>query len=207
MRHNKDDSRITIRTYERLGKKYIKDIAKVVPGERAGFIKLLPKGAKILDAGCAAGRDSKAFVKAGLKVVGIDLADIFLKEARKSVPKAKFIKMDVTKLKFPKNYFDGIWAHAVLMHVERKDVVKCLRGFKKILKPGGKIHILVRSGRKTVYKKDKLSQGIKRKFTYFLKDEFEKYVEKAGFKIILSKLSPDELKRKNIEWVTVWAKK
>lgn len=209
MESEKDKYKKTIELYEKLGKKYIKDIKGLTPKEFPDFIKLLPKGAKVLDVGCAGGRDSKRFVKKGFKVIGIELVDVFLKEARKNVPSAKFIKMDLCKLKFPKDYFDAIWAQAVLLHIKKKDIPKSLKGFYGVLKPGGKLHIKVRVkiGKGIGYKKEKLSGGEKRLFTYFLKDEIENFVKKADFKIILSKIFPDELGRKDIKWITVWAKK
>jgi len=197
----------TIELYKKLGEKYIKDIKKFTPKEFPGFVKLLSKGNRVLDVGCAGGRDSKKFIRKGFKVIGVDLVDSFLKEARKTVPEAKFIKMDVCKLKFPKNYFDAIWANAILLHIKKKDIPKALKGFFKILKPGGKLHIRVKKGTGRGYKKEKLSGGKKRLFTYFLKDELEKSVEKTNFKIISSKIFPDDLGRKEIKWISIWAEK
>lgn len=207
MRAKKDRYKSSIELYEELGKDYIKDIDKITPKEIYDFMKLLPKGGRVLDVGCASGRDSRTFAQEGFRVVGIDLVDLFLREARKKVPQAKFIKMDLLNLKFPKNYFDAVWAHAVLLHIKKKDIPKVLKGFYNILKPGGKLHIRVKEGKGVGYKKEKLSGGKKRLFTYFLKDELEIFVKKAGFKIISSKFFPDELKRKDVTWIGVWAEK
>ena len=38
-------------------------------GVRSGFLKYVPDGGKILDAGCGSGRDSKAFLSEGHEVV------------------------------------------------------------------------------------------------------------------------------------------
>ncbi len=207
MKLKQDKYKKTIELYEELGEKYLKDIEKATPKEIYSFMKLLSKGALVLDIGCAGGRDSKVFIQKDFNVVGIDLVDSFLKEARKYVPEAKFIKMDLLKLKFPQNHFDAIWANAVLLHTKKEDMPKALKGFYKVLKPKGKLHIRVKRGKGTEYKDERLSGGKKRLFTYFLKDELEEFVKSAGFKIISSRIFPDDLDRKDIKWVGIWAEK
>lgn len=207
MKLREDKYKKTIEAYEELGKKYIQSAEKLTPKEFSGFIKLLKKGGRILDVGCAGGRDSKKFIKKGFKVIGIDLVDAFLKEARKNVPRTKFLKMDSGKLKFPKNYFDGIWAQAVLLHIKRKDVPGALKGFYRVLKPEGKLHVRVKRGKGTAYIEDKLSGGKRRIFTYFSREEMEKFIKKAGFKIITSRIFPDESGRKDVKWISIWAEK
>jgi len=207
MKNNEDKYKKTIEVYKKLGKKYIKDIEGLTPPEFYDFIKLLPRGGRILEVGCSGGRESRRFVQKGFKTIGIDLVDSFLKEAKKDIPKAKFIKMDMCKLKFPANYFDAIWANAVLLHLKKKDVVRTLKGFHRTLKKGGKLHIRVKKGKGKTYKKDKLSSGKKRLFTYFLKEELEKFVKRTGFKIIISRVFPDDAGRKDVKWISLWAEK
>ena len=197
----------TIEAYEKYGEQYIENIKGLTPPEFFEFVKILPKCGKVLDVGCAGGRDSKKFVQKGFKTVGIDLVDAFLRTARKNVPKAKFIKMDMRKLKFPAQYFDGLWASAVLLHLERKNVPKVLREFNKVLKAGGKLFVGVKVGKGIGYKKDKLLTSEKRKFTYFSKSEIDDLVKKAGFKILVSHIAPDDAGRRNIKWIRLWAER
>lgn len=203
----KDLHQEIISTYNRLGKRYLKRISKLVPSARVRFIKMLPKNARVLDVGCAGGRDSKAFVAKGFRVTGIDASRVFINEAKKYVPKARFFQKDLRKLVFPANSFDGIWAQAVLLHLKRNEVPKVLRSFYRLLKPGGVLHVEVKKGKGARYVKEALSAHQRRFFTFFTQSELETLVRKAGFKIIYSVLTPDELKRKNVPWVTVWGRK
>lgn len=207
MKSKEDKYRKTIELYERLGKRYIENVAGVTIKEFPDFVKLLPKCGRVLDVGCTAGRDSLKFVQEGFEVVGIDLVDVFLKEARKSVPQAKFLKMDLLELNFSKDHFDAIWANAVLLHIAKKDIPNALKGFYRVLKPGGKLHIGVKRGKGEKYKEEWLSGGEKRFFAYFFKNELEKFVKEAGFKIISSKIFPDELGRKDTKWIGILAEK
>jgi len=202
-----DKYKKTIEVYKTLGKKYIKNIRNLTPVEFNDFIKILPKGGSVLEVGCAGGRDAKKFFQKGFKVVGVDLVDSFLEEARKLVPAAKFIKMDINRLKIKKDSFDAIWANAVLLNLKKKDIPKILKKFYEIIKLDGKLHIRVKKGRGVGYKIDKLSSGQKRLFIYFSQKEIEKLIKGAGFKIIVSRIFSDESGRKDVKWISVWAKK
>lgn len=197
----------TTKIYRKLGKQYLRRIKDITPKEIYDFMKLLPKGGRVLDVGCAGGRDSERFAQKGLQVIGIDLVDAFLEEARKAVPEGKFVKMDMRELEFPENYFDGIWANAVLLHLSKKDVPKVLKNFYKVLRSNGKLHIRVKRGEGTGYEKDKLSGGEERLFVYFQKDELEELVKAAHFRIIASRILPDESGRREVSWVSLWAEK
>lgn len=207
MNMSQDTYKQTAAVYKQLGKQYISDTKKVVPVERTEFIAQTPKHGRVLDIGCAGGRDTKVFVRAGLEVHGIDVVDIFLREAKQYVPKATFKKMDVRTLKYPPQYFDAIWAQAVLLHIEKKDIVRVLRNLRRVLKPGGLLHIRVKWGRDAMNVREKISQHKERHFTLFYKNELERLVKKVGFRIVKSQFTEDELHRKDVRWVTLWARK
>ena len=193
--------------YALLGKPYLKAINKAVPPQIYDFIKLIPKHGRVLDAGSAGGRDSRIFSRAGLRVVGIDVVDNFLRESRRYAPKARFIKMDIKNLSFPSRYFDAVWANAILLHIKRAEVRRVIKGFGDVLKPNGLLHVGVKRGRGEKVVKEALSAGEGRFFTYFSKSEIEKFIKAAGFKIIRSEAVPDMLGRKKTEWVMVWGQK
>lgn len=203
----RDKYQQTIAVYKKLGKEYLKNIADLKVKGMDNFIRRLPKGAKVLDVGCAGGRDAKIFTEKGFRVIGIDLVDSFLKEARKTAPNAKFRKMDVRKLQFPKNYFDAIWAISVLVHVYRKDLLGVFRGFYRVLKPGGKLDVRMKQGKGTRSIEEKLSLYNKRIFIYISKIALERLVRKAGFHILQSTSFPDELGRRGVRWISVQAEK
>ncbi len=202
-----DKYKQTIAVYKKLGKEYLDNIAGLRVKGMTEFIKLLPKKARVLDVGSAGGRDAKIFLSKGFEVVGIDLVDSYLQAARRQAPKAKFIKMDVRKLKFPRSYFDAIWACAVLVHVYKKDLPQVLKGFRRVLKAGGQLHVSMKKGKGIKKVAEKLSLYNKRIFIYFSKIELEKLVRKAGFRILQSKLFPDELGRKEVKWIGILAEK
>jgi len=198
----------TAKVYNKLGKKYLDDSNRITPPERLPFSELFAKGDNILDVGCGGGRDSKFFVRKGLKVTGIDVSSVLIKLAKKEVPGALFKCLDLLKINFPVNTFDGIWAQAVLFHLKRKDVPKALKKFYKVLKKGGVLHLVVKEGKGEAFVKDKLSYELERFYTFFQKNEIKALLKKQGFKIIFLRTSGDgKNNRKGVFWIRVWARK
>jgi len=101
------------------------------------------EGKRILDAGCARGRFAKKLVSSGAAVVGIDLTEVFVHDARRNVPPAAFACASLSALPFDSNLFDGIYCVEVLQHVPVTE--SALREMSRILKPGGTLLIIDRS--------------------------------------------------------------
>jgi SAM-dependent methyltransferase len=99
------------------------------------FIPLLTVGGKILDAGCGSGRDSLFFKKQGFSVTAIDNNEKFVAFTR------EYAGVEAYCLAFNEliynNEFDGIWACASLLHLNKDDLAETLKRFAKALKPGG----------------------------------------------------------------------
>jgi len=203
---NSEKYKITAETYCKLGKKYIDNAAEINLRALPEFMKILPPGGRVLDVGCFGGRDSKKFVDAGFSVTGIDVVDVFIREAKKYAPRAEFLEMDLLEMDFPAGSFDGILAQAVLLHLEKRDIPKALANFHCVLKKGGKVYIGVKRGEGEGWNADKLADNAKRFFSYYTKEEIEGYVAQAGFEIIHSEISPDYVGRDK-EWIIVWGAK
>ncbi|MFA5158473.1 MAG: methyltransferase domain-containing protein [Patescibacteria group bacterium] len=197
----------TIRAYNTMGKQYLADIEALIPFERDEFVKSLKPGSRILDVGCAGGRDSEFFVHHGFEVFGIDLSDVFLQEAKKRVPEATFVSMDATQLDFPQENFDGIWANAVLLHIAKKDISGVLQKMHRMLKANGILHIRVKEGVGETSVKDTLSKDVARTFTFFSKMEIEELVLASGFASVRSQIITDETRREGVNWISLFATK
>ena len=204
---SKTQTEKTTETYTVLGDKYLEDISNATPPELSDFIKLFPQGSKILEVGTAGGRDAKIFVDAGMDVTGIDMVGDFLNKAKKDVPNANFIQMDVRGMNFPDNSFEGIYANAVLLHLEKKEVPPVLDKFYALLKPEGKLHIRLKEGEGEKEIVEKLSQNHSRFFSFFTQAEVEELLKKSGFKIIRSEEMPDNIGREGLKWISIWGEK
>jgi ubiquinone/menaquinone biosynthesis C-methylase UbiE len=201
----------TIHTYNKIADHYAKYVAEKCPKEDLEkFIQHLPNNALVLDVGCAAGRDTALFSMRGFEVVGIDLSENLLEIAREKYPEIEFIKMDMRRLKFEDEIFDGIWANATILHLPRKDVPQALSEFHRVLKADGILHVGVKRGEGVGFTQDQYAANERRYFTYFELEEMEQLVREAGFEIIDSFIdNPSKRKAgsRNIDWVKVFARK
>jgi ubiquinone/menaquinone biosynthesis C-methylase UbiE len=206
---NRIDSESTLSWYDTNAKNYASNIEPYISIALADtFVKLLGEGKNILDAGSAAGRDTNYFLHKGLKVTGVELSKELNKIAKEKYPEIDFVNTDFRKLPFEKNSFDGVWAHASLVHMQKvKDVKTSLKEFKRVLKTDGILYIYVKTGeKKTDIVSDKLS-GHKRFFRYYSKKQIEGLIEEQNFKIISSEFDKDIAGRADVKWIAVFARK
>lgn len=137
----------------------------------AKFLKLLPKGAKILDFGCGSGRDSKYFIENGYKVTAIDGSEKMCKLA------TQYINQKVKCMKFEEltdeTLYDGIWACSSILHVERENLSDILRKMIKALKKGGIIYTSFKIGDYCEIKEEKY-------YNYITKNILEKILKEVN---------------------------
>lgn len=168
---SKNSNQETIDWYNKNAQKYFNETKdRAMDDEYIEFLKYIPKGSDVLDAGCGSGRDAKNFSDMGYKVTAFDASSELSKLA------SKFTGLNVTTdtfadFKSPKK-FDGIWACTSLLHVPKKDFQKSFSNLVNHLKENGVIFAYMKAG--TTEEKD--SKG--RFFNYVSVDELKKIFSK-----------------------------
>ncbi len=175
------------------------------------FTSYLLPGSKVLDAGCGAGRDSQVLHAMGLHVTGVDLSEGLLKEARKRCPDVNFVLGDLLDLPFENESFDGVWAHASLVHLETiQQAQKVLLEFHRVLKSNGVVYMMVKQqmgSDKTAVVSDTLSNH-DRFFQYYNKEELVALVEKAQLTtLFIVDDVDDRAGRSDTKWIWLIARK
>jgi len=128
----------TIKVYDGSSQEYEERNKNNVPTEELEkFCQAVSPYGRILDAGCAHGRLASIIAGHGFEVVGIDLSRAFISRARELYPNLSFKLMDVRKLGFKDQCFDGIWCNAVLLHLTDEDINIALTELSRVLKLGG----------------------------------------------------------------------
>ena len=199
----KDVIKETVETYEKIAVEYSQrnlDV-KLVEHLLAYFIENL-KGKKILDVGCGHGRDAKYLSERGFEVVGIDLSRSLLKIARRMAPKAKFLLMDMRDLKFGDEEFDGIWSCASFLHIPKREALKTLKEFRRVLKPGGLLYLGVKKGEGERMVEKEHYKGGKKFFAFYTEKELKDMLKKVGFKV-----EEVVIEKKRDTWINVFARK
>lgn len=101
------------------------------------FIRRLPQGVQVLDAGCGAGIPVTRMLSRHFDVTGVDFSEGQIARARRLVPNARFICQDMTEMDFPDAAFDGVVSYYAIIHIPRDEHPALLRNIHRMLKPGG----------------------------------------------------------------------
>ncbi|MGN7998010.1 class I SAM-dependent methyltransferase [Sphingomonas sp. 22176] len=172
-----EKARSTLRYYDSSAADYAALTAKIDTSERVEqFLALLPPMARILDAGCGAGRDLVQFRARGMTAVGLDLSPKLAEFARQH----SGCEVVVGDLADPPalGRFDGIWAMASLLHIDRPRIGVALDALRAMLHPGGVLFSSVKRGRGEVV------DATGRWFTLYDEDLWSTQLAGAGFDIL-----------------------
>lgn len=111
--------------------------------QKLGNMLDLPRGSKVLDAGCGEGAVAIHLSdEFGFQIDGIDILDLDIRHAigasRAYGPRApKFRVMDYSHTDYPDNFFDGVYTMESFVH--SPNYRSTLREFYRVLKPGGRL--------------------------------------------------------------------
>ena len=161
------------------------------------FLKLVPKGGKILDLGCGSGRDSMNFIKLGYEVTAVDGSKELAKKASallgKEVIASTFEELEL------KEKFHGIWACASLLHIKREDLKIVLNNLYNNLDDNGVFYMSFKYGEKE-YVDDK-----NRYFNCFTDESIISFInENTKYNILGLYITEDKLGRVNeVKWVNL----
>ena len=208
-----DLSLVTKESYDRTAELYADNVKNIAPiGQREEFFNLLKnllkKGARILDLGCGSGRDAKAFSEMGLHVTGIDFSSELLKIAQLNAPSAIFYLMDINSLLLPESSFEGVWASASLLHVEKAGLKHVLQRISHVLKPHGIFYLSVKKGTGEGLERDPRYGNTEKFFSYFSEEEIQSYLEQSSFNVL--SITTDEkpsLSYHTHPWIRVFCKR
>jgi 2-polyprenyl-3-methyl-5-hydroxy-6-metoxy-1,4-benzoquinol methylase len=162
------------------------------------FLKHLPDGATILDAGSGSGRDTKKFIEYGYRVISIDASKEMVMKSSEYTQQ-QTLQISFEDLNFD-NEFHGIWCSGSLVHTPSSDLLEILRKFKKALKYEGVWFLSFKSGD---------FEGVidNRYFTHMTKAKISSYfTQLGGFEILEIYETPSEEKNRDVLWLQCLAK-
>ncbi|WP_105259003.1 class I SAM-dependent methyltransferase [Pseudoalteromonas sp. T1lg88] len=127
---------MSIQFYEQNAQAFFNDTVNVdMTDIYTRFTANLAKGAKILDAGCGSGRDSKAFLDMGFDVYAFDASKSLCELA--SAETGLIVKHQTFDDVTAESQYDAIWCCASLLHVLESELPEIFNKLSRALKPGG----------------------------------------------------------------------
>ena len=99
------------------------------------FLKYIKKKGSLLDLGCGSGRDSLYFLNNEYDVTSMDASSEMVKLSSK-LTERQTINKKIEDIDF-KNKFDGIWACASLLHINRRITIDVFNKLRNSLKTNG----------------------------------------------------------------------
>ena len=108
------------------------------------FLRHIPAGGTILDAGCGSGRDTHAFSARGYTVMAFDGSEALVQRASAFTGKP-VLHMTFDEVRFTSE-FDGVWASASLLHLPANQIDLALNRLVAALKPGGVLYMSLKKG-------------------------------------------------------------
>lgn len=106
------------------------------------FLKYLPPGGKVLEAGCGVGQVVLALRAHGYNCFGIDYAENTIKLLNQQFPDVPFDHGDIRHLPYANNSFDGYISLGVIEHFSEGQE-RMLQEAARVVKPGGWLFLSV----------------------------------------------------------------
>ncbi|WP_457207633.1 SAM-dependent methyltransferase [Nocardioides sp. P5_C9_2] len=143
-----DPVQATVRAYDEHAAAYRDVTAALDEGTRASvdaFAARLGPTARVLEIGSGGGRDARALEMAGLHVDRTDITPGFVGLLREAGHEARVLDPLHDELGPPGTY-DGVWANACLLHVDRADLPTVLERLATATRAGGVLQLTVKEG-------------------------------------------------------------
>ena len=164
------------------------------------FLRYIPDKGRILDVGCGSGRDSLYFINNGYDVTSIDASEEMVKLSS-ALTGQSTIHLRIEDIDY-QNKFNGIWACASLLHIEKNLTEKVLISLGNALKKNGVLYASYKYGANT-----SILEG--RYYNNFDESSFGAVIANIKKLDIVNQWTTDDLRpsRENEKWLNVLLEK
>jgi SAM-dependent methyltransferase len=118
-----------------------------IVGEARLVDAMLPRGARVLDAGCGPGRVGGHLASVGHDVVGVDVDPVLIAAAEQDHPGPRWLVGDLAELDLPDRFDVVVCAGNVVTFLAPSTRVEVLRRFRAHLADGGRAVVGFGAGR------------------------------------------------------------
>jgi SAM-dependent methyltransferase len=125
----------TLRFYQHEAEAYCQRTEAISSPALQGFLERLKPGASILELGCGSGRDTVEMLRLGYDVTPTDGSPEMARQAEGRLRRKVFV-LEFSEIEGEPR-FDGVWAHACLLHVPVLHLGEVLGKIYRVLKSPG----------------------------------------------------------------------
>ncbi len=108
------------------------------------FLKNVKPQGLILDLGAGSGRDSRYFLSKGFNVYAIDSSTAMVKHMKSFM--GDNVQQEAIETFDPVTKFDGIWASASLLHIDKIEIEKVISKYVDVLNKKGVFYMSFKKG-------------------------------------------------------------
>ena len=179
-------ARATVASYDVSAEAFRDGTARETVDERiVAYAAAAGPGARILEIGSGGGRDARALEAEGLSVRRTDVSQGFVDLMRAEGYAADVLDPltdDLADPERPGTPYDGVWANACLLHVDRADLPTVLRRLADATRPGGVLRCSLKEGDGAEWSTHGHVAG-PRRFTYWRAEPLAAVVRGAGWDV------------------------
>ena len=148
------------------------------------FFHTVPRGTEVLDLGCGCGVPDARLLSERFRVTGIDISDVQVDRARRLVPNARFVRADMTEVRFRAEAFGGVLCLYSLIHVPVEEHRPLLERIHRWLRPGGTLLLITGETRYTGVEENWLGSNAKMYWSHADGATYEKWLLEIGFEVL-----------------------
>ena len=148
------------------------------------FFRLLPPGTEVLDLGCGCGIPESRMLSERFRVTGVDISDVQIERARSLVPRAKFVRADMTRVSFRRGTFGGVVCLYALIHVPLDEQPELLSKVFRWLGPDGLFLVTTGATEWTGVEEGWLGSNAKMYWSHADAKTYEGWLRERGFRVL-----------------------
>ncbi len=155
------------------------------------FFRMLAPGSEVLDLGCGCGIPEARMLSERFRVTGVDISDVQIARARRTVPEGRFLRADMTRVSFPARSFGGVVCLYSLIHVPLDEQPDLIAKVYRWLGPGGLFLVTTGATAWTGVEEGWLGSNAKMYWSHADAPTYEQWFKERGFRILRRTLVPE----------------
>jgi SAM-dependent methyltransferase len=155
------------------------------------ILERVPPRSAVLDLGSGTGIPAARILARRFRVTGVDISDLQVRRARRLVPRARFVRADLSDVDFPPGAFAAVISLYALIHVPREEHREMLRKVARWLVPGGWFLTILGHGRYEGAEPDWLGSNARMLWSHYDAATYRRWFRAEGYRIVQDRFIPE----------------